>query len=163
MHRINLPALHMNDPFQIWVDRLKGGKTQKINESLDPSFLDVQEEELRLDAPVIVIGEAYLSDNELILRLTASTQVSMPCAICNQMIPVKLAVNDFYHAHPLDEIPSAIYDFRIPLREALLIELPKYVECNQGKCPERKVIAPYMRSGEKIKKDTHFPFSNLDS
>lgn len=153
----------MNDPFQIWVDRLKGGQTQKISESLNPTFLDIQEEELKLNSPVVVMGEAYLSDDELILRLTASTQVFMPCAICNQMIPVSLSVNDFYHAQPLSEIPSAIYDFRPPLREALLIELPKYVECNQGKCPDRKLIAPYMRSGERKKEDTHFPFSNLDS
>ena len=153
----------MKELFQIWVDRLKAGQTQKINESFDPSFLDIQEEELQTRSPVIVVGEAYLSENELILRLKASTQVMMPCAICNQMIPVQLSVIDFYHTEPLDQIPSAIFDYQAPLREALLIELPKYVECNKGKCPDRKTLNSYMRSGEKAEENTHFPFSNLDS
>lgn len=153
----------MKESFQVWIDRLKGGQTQKINEFFDPGFLDLREEELTLNAPVIVSGEAYLSDNELILRLKASTKVMMPCAICNQMILVELSVTDFYHAEPLDEIPSAIFDFQPHLREALLIELPRYVECGEGKCPDRKTIAPYMRSGKKAEENTYFPFSNLDS
>ncbi len=153
----------MNSPFQVWIDRLKSGQTQLINESFTPEFLDLQEKELILDSPVIVKGEAYLTESELILHIKASTQATMPCAICNQMVHIELLIKDFYHAQPLSEIPTGIYDYQEPLREALLIELPKYVECNPGKCPERSVIAPYMRSEKKTEENTHFPFSNLDS
>ena len=153
----------MSSPFQIWIDRLKSGQTQLINESFDSSFLDVQEAELQLNTPVVVVGEAYLTESELIFRFQASTQATMPCAICNQMTPVKLSVKDFYHAHSLSEIPSAVFDYQEILREALLIELPQYVECNKGKCPDRKIIAPYLRSEKKAQEETHFPFSNLDS
>jgi uncharacterized metal-binding protein YceD (DUF177 family) len=153
----------MDNPFQIWIDRLKTGQSQLINESFKPDFLDIREEELQLNSPVIVLGEAYVTESELILRLKASTKAHMPCAVCNQMIPVELSIKDFYHAQPLSEIPSGIYDYQTALREALLIELPGYVECNQGKCPDRKVIAPYLRSEKKVEENTHFPFSNLDS
>lgn len=153
----------MSSPFQIWIDRLKSGQSQLINESFNPDFLDVREEELQLNSPVLVEGEAYLTESELILRLKASTNAMMPCAICNQMIRVELSVKDFYHTQPINEIPSGIYDYQPPLREALLIELPRYVECNQGKCPDRKIIAPYLRSEKKVEENTHFPFSNLDS
>lgn len=153
----------MENQFLIWIDRLKGGQKQKIDESFDSAFLEIQEKELQLGFPVKVTGEAYLSDDELILHLNAKTRAMMPCAICNQMIPIDLAIRDFYHAQPICEIGGAIFDYREPLREALLIELPGYVECNKGNCPDRQSIAPYLRSEKRIKDDIHFPFSNLDS
>lgn len=153
----------MDNSSQIWIDRLKQGQTQLINESFDPAFLDIQEEELRISSPISVAGEAYLSENELILRVTASTSVLMPCAICNQFIPVTLSLKNFYHAQSLDEISGAIFDYQLPIREALLIELPQYVECNQGKCPNRTILAPYLKSEVKPEEKTHFPFSHLDS
>lgn len=153
----------MSSPFQIWIDRLKNGQTQTIHESFSPDFLDIQEEELKADSPVVVTGEAYLTESELILHLNASTIVKMPCAICNDMIDVDLRIKDCYHAVPINEIPSGIFDYKDLLRESLLIELPKYVECNQGKCPERKTIAPYMREKQKEEPNIHFPFSKLDS
>ena len=82
----------MKETFQILVDRLKGGQIEKIAESFDPSFLGIQEVELRFDAPVVVKGEAYLSEDELILHLKASTEAVMPCAVCNQMIKVELKI-----------------------------------------------------------------------
>ncbi|HSX13629.1 MAG TPA: hypothetical protein VLE96_04325 [Chlamydiales bacterium] len=149
----------MSSPFQIWIDRLKNGQTQTINESFESDFLDIQEEELKMDSPVNVVGEAYLTEAELIIHLNASTKLKMPCAICNQMIEIDLEVKDCYHAVPINEIPSGIYDYKDFLRESLLIELPQYAECNQGNCPERKVIASYMH--EKQKETSNFPFSNL--
>lgn len=153
----------MNNLFQIWIDRLKNGQRQKIDESFAPDFLDLREEELKIHSPVIVQGDAYLTENELILHYSAKTQFAMPCAICNQMIEVDLSIKDCYHAEPLEDITSGIYDYKEVLRESLLIELPKYVECTEGKCPERETIAPYMRQKQKEEPNTHFPFSKLDS
>jgi hypothetical protein len=78
---------------------------------------------------------------------------------------------DFYHTELLSEIPSAIFDFRAVLREALLIEVPKTIECRGGKCPERATIAPYLGSrnpgtwdtdsGPQVEKTTYFPFADL--
>ena len=155
----------MKETFQILVDRLKGGQIEKIAESFDPSFLGIQEVELRFDAPVVVKGEAYLSEDELILHLKASTEAVMPCAVCNQMIKVELKIENFYHTQPLKEIPGAIFNYQEALREALLIELPQYVECRgskKGKCPERASIASYLRV-EKHAEKTYFPFKDLDS
>lgn len=154
----------MDDVFQILIDRLKNGQTQKIKESFSPDFLDVSEKELQFLDPVEVSGEAYLSDQELILHFCIATKGFMPCVICNKMASFNLSIPNFYHAVPLQEIPGAIFDFRSSLREALLLELPQYTECNQGKCPEREIIAPYLKDETKNKKHhTYFPFSNLDS
>lgn len=153
----------MKEECLIWIDRLKSGQTQKITESLSPDFLKINEEDLKFTAPVQVQGDAYLSDDELIIHLKASTQAMMPCVICNQLITIALVLDDFYHAQPINEIPGAIFDFQEPLREALLLELPRYVECNQGKCPDRPAMAPYLCSNKQQKQEIHFPFSDLDS
>ena len=82
----------------------------------------------------------------------------LPCSMCNEMIESDLNVDHFYHAVPTEEIECAIFDYQELLREALLIELPQTVECNDGNCPERAKIAPYMRSSS----ETNFPFKDID-
>ncbi len=145
----------------IWIDRLKNGQTQKIAESLNPSFLDTNEADLKFLAPVQIQGEAYLTNEELILHLKASTKANLPCVICNELITIDLALDSFYHTQPIHEIPSAIFDYQELLREALLLEIPHYVECNQGKCPDRPAITPYLCSNKQQKQEVHFPFSDL--
>ena len=151
----------MSELFCIYIDRLKGDVPQKINLTLSPDFFEVNEQGLLLDAPVKVVGEAYLTDEDLVLHLTASTIAQMPCAICNKMVPLTLAVKNFYHAEPLKEIRHAVFDLRALLREALLVELPNFVEC-QGKCLERVTITPYLRKEEKDS-ESYFPFSDLNN
>jgi hypothetical protein len=90
----------------------------------------------------------------------------MPCSVCNKMIKTPLTVGNFYHAEPLCEISEAIYDFRAALREALLIELPRTVECKstasnkQGSCPSRETLAPFLRA--ETRSETYFPFADID-
>lgn len=145
--------------FHILIDRLKDGQIHKIDLSLEAEFLGPDEGELKFHKPVLVQGDAYLTDEYLVLRLKAATQIQMPCAICNQMIEIDLKMDHFYHTEPILEIRGAIFDFREPLRESLLIELPKTVECNNGKCEGRESIAPFIKSE---KEKTHFPFINMD-
>ena len=109
-------------------------------------------------AKVVVNGEAYLTNEHLILHLNAVTCATMPCAICNALIETELKIDHFYHAEPLEEIRCAVFDYSVALREALLLELPRTVECNGGNCPDRTIISPYMRS---ITPTDNFPFQNL--
>lgn len=147
--------------FEIYIDRLKGGITQKISGSFDPSFFEVDEAELQFPFPVEVEGEAYLSEDHLILHLNASVRAKMPCSVCNEMIETELEVENYYHTEALSEIKEAIFNFKEPLREALLIELPHYVECKNGNCPERATLTPFLRAKPEPKDETYFPFSDL--
>jgi uncharacterized metal-binding protein YceD (DUF177 family) len=152
----------MSDPFIILIDRLKGGHSQKIEGSFSPAFLGLEEPDLRFTSQVMVKGEAYLTDAHLIIHLKASTKATMPCSVCNQMIETDLKVENFYHTEPVEEIRGAKFDYSEALREALLIELPRTVECNQGKCPERASMAAYLRSEKRADKTTYFPFADID-
>lgn len=152
----------MNAVFKILIDRLKGGLTQKIEEGFAPGFLGADEPELQFRSKVNVKGEIYLTDAHLVIHLKADTKIFMPCAVCNEMIEFPLKVENFYHTEPLEEIRGAVYDYSEALREALLIELPKIIECNGGDCPNRPILKPYLRSETRADKTTYFPFSDID-
>lgn len=152
----------MTDDFKIYIDRLKGGAAQKIDFLLEPSFMDINEPELSFPAPVRVRGEAYLTDDHLVLHLQAAAIAERPCAICNKIIKTEVSVNNFYHTEMLKDIPSAVFDYSEALREALLVELPLVVECNGGKCPERESLTPFMRSKDRKENPTYLPFTDMD-
>lgn len=145
--------------FKILIDRLKGGQVQKIDLHADPEFLGPDEPELKFQTEVEAKGEAYLTDEFLIVHLKASTAVLMPCSVCNEMIKIPLKVDNLTHTEPIEEIRGAIFDFSEALREALLIELPRTVECNGGKCKGRDLMTPFLKSQ---KERTHLPFKDLD-
>jgi len=150
----------MDVQFKIYLDRLKGGDEQPIKLVLSPEFLEIHEKDfLEFPDQVTIHGKAYLADNHLILLLSAKTTAYMPCTVCNKMTPIVLELNNFYHTKPLEEIVGSLFDFRLPLRDALLLDLPSFVECNQGHCPERINLSPYLAE----KKDqNYYPFSKLD-
>lgn len=155
----------MSDAFKIYLDRLSGGQVEKIEETFDPIFLDVEEEkDLKFEIPIEVSGEAYITDEYLIIHLKVKTSAKMPCSICNEMISVPVFLKNFYHTQPVNELKSAIFDYSPALREAVLLELPKYVECKGGNCPERKNIAQYLKKDDEPLKDdnTYFPFADID-
>src|SRR5437016_1307196 len=103
----------MDDQFHIYVEQLRKGRDRKIDESLDPAFLDIHEAELSCEAPVHIEGEAYLADNDLIVHLNrAKTEVLIPCCICNEPVTVPIEIQDFYHSEPLEQIPTGIYNFK---------------------------------------------------
>jgi len=156
----------MNKNLSIYVDRLKDGHTQKIEEEISSNFLDVKEEELSFPSPVSIQGKAYLADDELVLQFDIHTQFIMPCAICNEKISLPIEIKNFYHVEPIAEIKGHIFNFTELLREAILLQIPPFIECNNGKCPERKTLSRYIKKEEKAaphsKKDhVHYPFADL--
>lgn len=142
----------MGAQFEVYVDRLKGGAVQKILGPFDPSFLEVEEAELQFPFSVEVEGEAYVSEDHLVLHLNASVRAKMPCSVCNQMIETELKAENYYHTELLSEIEGAVFSLKETLREALLIELPHYVECKNGNCPERATLTPFLRTKPNAKK-----------
>ncbi len=133
----------MSDVFKIFVQRLSDGQKETIEESLPPTFLDVHEEELRFLKEVKIRGEAEFVDQALVLRLTIGTEATMPCAICNESVQVKLEVPHFCHTEERANIRGDVFNFKDVLREAILLELPARAECQQGKCPAREDLAKY--------------------
>jgi len=133
----------MGDEFKIFVHRLNDGQKEIIEETFSPTFLDVHEQDLAFTAPVKIHGEAEFVDQALVLRLAVETEATMPCAICNENVQVKLEIPVFCHTEELADIKGDVFNFKDVLREAILLELPPRAECNQGKCPQREDLAKY--------------------
>lgn len=155
-----------NEAFKIYVEKLRRGDTEKISESLPSDFLDIHEEEISFPEPIAIEGEAYVANDSLMLKLNASTMLYMPCSICNAKVGVGIKLQDFYHSEPLEETKSGIFNFKEILREAILLEIPQFAECHDGKCPRRDEIKKYLKkpkSGEdENAPEGYQPFADLD-
>lgn len=136
----------MKQALQIFVDRLKDGRQEKIRATLSPEVINVHETELDFKKDVEVDGEAYLAQNELVIRFQVKTVCEKPCNICNEMVVVPLHVQNAYHAVPLEEIKGAVFDLSDQLRETILLEIPAFAECCDGKCPHRAQMGPFLKN-----------------
>lgn len=156
----------MKERYKIFVEQLRDGRVEKLEEVFTPEFLDVHEKELCFADPVKVCGEAYLADDDLVLHLDADTFCSVPCRICNEPVKLALGFKGFYHAIPLSEIKTGVYEYNEILRETLLLEVPALAECHGGKCPQRREMAKYLKKENPLGKadleDGYQPFADLD-
>lgn len=163
--KVNLEFLHstcynlslMTHALKIYIDRLSGERTEKIEETLAPSFIDVDEKDLQFPASVSLKGKAYLAEDHLIIQLKIETEAKITCAICNERVKQKIDVKQFYHTEELENIRGHVYDYTDPLREAILLEVPSYVEC-LGSCPKRTELKNYFQEETSHEQ---FPFSDL--
>ncbi len=151
----------MEDAFCIYVDRLRTGKEEKIEEVFPPDFFEVNGPELSFEKNVLVKGKAYLATDTLILDLNIETEASLPCSICNQKTSVPIVLRHVIHAVPLEEIPSKVYSYRPFLRETILLETPPLIECHEGNCPQRKEITKYMHQTKEGKEELYHPFADF--
>lgn len=146
----------MSHPLIIYVARLSEERTEEIEEILSPKLIDVSENDLQFQSPITLKGKAYLAENHLVIQLDLETEVTIPCLICNEPIKKKIAIPSFYHTEELENIRGQVYDYFIPLREAILLEVPSYVEC-EGNCPKREELKNYLNKG-----NIEFPFADLN-
>ncbi len=154
----------MEDEYKIYVDQLRNGREQIIQERLEPDFLDIQEEGLLFNQPVELTGKVYLAESELLLRWNVKTIALISCRICNRKVPVEIHLSNVYHSIPLSDIPGGIFNYKELLRETILLEVPTHVEC-EGSCPQRKEYAKYLKepSDQQPKEENGYrPFADFD-
>ncbi len=155
----------MEDEFKIYIEQLREGHDKQIDECLSPDFLEVNEPDLTFHQPVELKGSAYLAENELILNWNIRTEALIPCSICNDKVPVEIEIRNFYHSEPTEDIKTGIYNYKQLLRDTILLEVPSFAECNEGKCPHRQEVARYLKEHaeeESNDEEGYHPFADLD-
>lgn len=152
----------MDDRFNIYVEQLRDKDEERIQLTVAPDFLGVDEPDLQFEAPVHLQGEVYLADQELLFRWNIETEAKIRCTICNEWTPVTVKIVHFYTSIPLSEIKSGVYNFKELLRETVLLEVPHFAECDEGNCPKRKEFSPFLK-GDAPETDTqgYHPFAEL--
>ena len=147
---------------KIYIDRLRDGKVEKVIEELPQSFLEVSEPELIFSTPLQISIKAYISEKHLVLNIDAKTTCTTPCTICNEKTQQTLVLKNYYHTQPLDEL-EAIFDVAPLIREAILLEVKTYIECNDGACPGRDQILSYLKKNDcTLSSDVNYPFAGLN-
>ena len=153
----------MNDTFKIYFEQLREGHEEKIDESLNPSFLDINEPDLVFDRPVLLNGVAYLADDELVFHWNIQAEAVVPCTICNESVRVPIDIQNFYYSESIRENKSGVYNYKDLLRETILLEVPSFVECHDGQCPKRREFQKYLKepSDRPLDDEGYQPFAGL--
>ncbi len=155
----------MKQQFKIYIDRLIDDQELTIEESIPSDFIDINEKEIKFVGEASLHGKAYLAGTYLILQLRIKTHVLIPCSICNRPVHTKILLTNFYHTESRDKIRNDTYDCTPKLREAILLELPSFTECDGHNCPNRNELDKYLAKdtiGRTIEQSTQHPFANLD-
>jgi uncharacterized metal-binding protein YceD (DUF177 family) len=150
---------------RIYTDRLKGGDSEEISETLDPAFLEIPEnDEIVFKDPVVIQGSAYIVDEFLVLSLHIQTKVELPCALCNTPFSLPIHITNFLHEEPVEAIKQGVFDYAETLREAILLEVPFYPQCGGSSCLNRKQVEKFLKKPTEEDEDAqerYHPFENL--
>ncbi len=147
----------MPEQLKIFTEQLRNDHREKLEVSLSPDFLDLNEKEVKAISPVVVKGEVYVLDDLLMLSFDLSTEVEMACSICNKSTKIPLQNKNILISIPLSELPSSVFDCSDLVREEIVMLIPQFVECKPGACPQRQELKSY------LKKDSqNFPFADLN-
>ncbi len=143
----------------LYIDRLKGGKSEKIEGVFTPKELDLIDDSVHFKSDIQLQGEGYVAEDELLFRFSLETEVELPCLICNEPVKYPIVLKGVYKAFAIDQIKGGVCDIVPAIREEILIALPSFVECGEGACPSRKELKQYLKAeGEG---DVYHPFSDL--
>lgn len=148
---------------KIYIDRLQGGRIQKIDETLSSDFLQIDEEDLLFEGSIRLQAESYLANEHLIIHLNIHTTASLPCNICNDPVQIPIVIKNITLSEPLAEIKGATFDMTDEVRESILLQVPLFTECDQGQCPEREHLKQFLKPQQQSPTDgiIHFPFAHL--
>lgn len=151
----------MDERFAVYVDRLRDGTEELIDETVPASLFDLGEQ-VSDDDQVKIHGKAYLADHSLVIQVNIEATVQLRCVICNELFPFKIELNNLYITPEEEACRSGIFQFKEALREEIVLEIPLYAECHGGSCPERHSMKPYLKEGSSDSdEETQQPFKEF--
>ncbi len=155
----------MKEKLNVYPDRIKDGNTDEIAHELESSFMDVHENEMRFKDPIFIEGEAYVTDDWLIVSLSIQTQVQLICSVCNTDFSFDIDIQNMMHEEPLENIRDGSFDILPVVRDNILLAVPFYPQCGITTCLRRAEIEPYLKKEtpkeDEIQEHGHNPFKDL--
>ena len=148
----------MKPQLPLFIDRLTEGRTETIQESIDPVLLAISDDEICCTEPVEVSGEAYLAEDFLVISLAIKARCGLVCRFCNESFSYPITISSRLEEVALEEIHGACFDLLPLVRELVLLELPLYPQCGGESCNNRSRIEPYLTKKDET---VHTPFKDL--
>lgn len=112
--------------------------------------------ELFFPEPVRVKGQLYATDSHYVLNFSVETAVVLPCSICNRWVRRPFSLDHIQVIQEAAQFPEGVWNITEEVREALLLDVPRFVEC-EGGCPLRGELKSYLRP----EKEGQNPFADL--
>jgi uncharacterized metal-binding protein YceD (DUF177 family) len=151
----------VKQPLLVYIERLREGKVELIEEKIDPARLDIAEEDFICKEPIEMKAEVYLVDTWLIVKMSFTTQVTLSCSFCNEPFVFPIEVKDEQYEESLEEIKDSVLDLLPLIREALFLEIPFYPQCGNTVCRNRDEIEKYLKKEESKGDEYHLPFEAI--
>jgi len=152
----------MDKPFCLYIDRLKEGQTELLYEQIPAKNFHDDCEEVRFTEDVLLKGQAYVTDDYLIVDCTISTHVDVPCSVCN--LPFSLPIEiDCMHEEALEDIKGGIFDYLHMVQEEIFLEIPHFLQCGKTECQNREEIEKYIHKKQAAEEgeDEYHPFRDV--
>ncbi len=149
----------MKEKLKIYIERIRDGNTEELAEKLSPAFMEIEEQDVSFKSPIEVMGEAYVTDDFLLIRMSIKTEALLTCALCNEEFSFPIDIEDMVQEEPLEEIRDGVYDLLPLIRENILLAIPFYPQCGIDSCKHRSEIEPYLKK-ERPPEETS-PFKDL--
>lgn len=148
----------MKEELKLYIERIRDD-SELIQEELDPSFMDIKEKDVRFEKPIVVTGEAYVTDDWLIVRLSIKTEGKLVCALCNEPFIFPVDIEEMVENEPLEQVKDGVFDLLPLIRESILLAIPFYPQCGMTECNNRTVIEPYLKKERSPEENS--PFKDL--
>jgi len=142
--------------FTIPLDRLLNGKTHLIDQKISSDFMHLNEKDLIFKDPITIKGKAYLAQDDIILSINIYATSKITCSICNELTDFAINIENLYITQEIKELEN-FWDYQEHVREIILLEIPPFLECNDGHCSKREQIDPYLKD----EKEDYYPFKEL--
>ncbi|MCH9631019.1 MAG: hypothetical protein S4CHLAM37_10310 [Chlamydiia bacterium] len=154
----------MSKDLVIYIERLREGESTEIDELLSATDLELEDDLLHFMPDIKLSGSAYIAEDHLVLNLDITANASIGCNVCNADVKIPIELKNTYITKDLSDIRGGVFRYVDDLRESILLETPSFAECNDGSCPERAKIEPFLKSESSKKEDSevYFPFDDLD-
>ncbi len=150
----------MADELKISLSLFTEGNEVDIHAIFSSDFLDIHEKELKFLEIISIQGKARRACDHILLEINAQCTALLPCSICNEWTSCPIVLNNVQLSKEVAEIKDNTFDATEMVREAILLEVPQFAEC-QGSCPERKNMECYCNKRAEKKNPKYFPFEQL--
>jgi len=153
----------MKKQLPIYIERLRDGRIEHVQESIDSKMLDISDADAKFSERVAVSAKAYTADDFLLVELTISAKAELMCSVCNEPFFYPIEIRNAIFETALDEITDAVFDLYPLVRECVLLEIPFYPQCAGASCKNRESLDRYFKNdASKESENTLFkPFENL--
>jgi uncharacterized metal-binding protein YceD (DUF177 family) len=141
-------------------EQLKEGESSCFEHEIDSSFLDLEnDKELRPISSVFVKGKIWKMADWLFVEAYVKASFETTCSYCSDLFHLPIELQPWKHEVCIDDIKEAFLDLREPLREAILLEIPYFAQCDGTTCKNINEVKKYLMKGEK--EQFQQPFKDL--